>query len=148
MEHSLKINNMKSTTKKTIDKYQLFTQEVIDMLKAKNGKASYKEIFSIVKKHKVSFIAIQCMIFAKIIERIDDGYFKVNVDKIEPIHARKIIEKRSSYAKELKNRKNPNYFESVKKEPLLKQTRTFEIKKKQENKKTISIFWGLIKINY
>ncbi len=146
MEHSLKTNNMKTTTKKTIDKYQLFTQEVVDMLKAKNGKAGYKDLFTIVKKHKVSYIVLQCMIFAKIIEKIDDGYFKVNVDKIEPIHARKIIEKRNSYAKELKSKKNT--IKPIKKEPLLKQTRTFEIKKKEENKKTISIFWGLIKINY
>jgi hypothetical protein len=146
MEHSLKTNNMKTTTKKTIDKYQLFTQEVVDMLKAKNGKAGYKDLFTIVKKHKVSYIVLQGMIFAKIIEKIDDGYFKVNVDKIEPIHARKIIEKRNSYTKELKSKRNT--IEPIKKEPLLKQTRTFEIKKKEENKKTISIFWGLIKINY
>ncbi len=152
MEHSLKTNNMK-TRKVTIDKYQIAIQEIVDLIKSKNGKVMFKEMFEIARKNRISWTCIDGVLKTKIVEKTNLGIFKVNVDKIEPIHARKVIELKN-ITQVINNRKKLNKKnvkkEVVKKEEikqqLLKQVH-FPIKKEQ-NKKTISIFWGLIKINY
>jgi hypothetical protein len=140
------------TRKVTIDKYQIAIQEIVDLIKSKNGKVIFKEMFEIARKNRISWTCVDGVLKTKIVEKTNVGLFKVNVDKIEPIHARKVIELKNTT--QVMNRKKPNKKnvkkEVVKKEeikePLLKQTRF--LGEKENNKKTISIFWGLIKINY
>lgn len=131
MGHSLKTNNMQ-IRKKTLEKYQIAIQEIVDLIKFRNGKVRSKEIISIAKKNKTSWTLVEDILNAKIIDKISIGHYKSNVEKVEPFHVRKAIEKRNTYMKELKDRKKVDYYKL----------------KKQKNKKTISIFWGLIKINY
>lgn len=147
---------MKTRTKKeTVLKYQLAIQQMVDFVKSKNGSIMFRELFAIAKSNKVSWTCVDGILKTKIIEKPYTGYFKVNIDKIEPIHARKVIELKNANQVQKRKEKLEQQKKSTPKEPLLKQTRTFKIKKEtikeeniKEDKKTISILWGLIKINY
>lgn len=130
-------------TPEIIKKYQDAIQEYVDLVKKSKGKLKSKDVRALILKHGVSSTTSTDIVRVNIVSRIGRGLYRINVDKIEPIHSRKVIESRRDYVNNLrlkdrfKNlKKNYKPFEDT---PLLEEV---------NKERSISILWGLFKIKY
>jgi hypothetical protein len=135
---------MKKISKEMILKYQVATQQYVDLIKANNGKAPAEAAKIIAKRNSTSTSLSTDVIRAGIVDRVSKNKYVVNIGKIEPIHARLVIEKRRGYKIEKKQKRKilkdmPTY------EKHFKDT---ELVENPSKKRSISILWGLFKITY
>jgi hypothetical protein len=124
-----------------IKKYQDFMQEYVDLIKKHKGQVPALEVKLLTQKHSVCATTKTDMLKLNFIKRISRGVYVVNIDKIEPIHVRRIIEYRREYMRNSASVKRV----------MGNLTKSFQDKQPIEPiklKKTISILWGLFKINY
>jgi hypothetical protein len=130
-------------TTELIKKYQDAIQEFVDLVKKGKGKVKSKDIKALIKRHGVSSTTSTDIVRVNIVSRLSRGVYKVNVDKVEPIHSRKVIESRRDYISGLrwkgKFKKLDKDYEKFKDTPMLE---------KPKNERSISILWGLFKIKY
>jgi hypothetical protein len=126
-----------------ISKYQKAIQEYVDLIKKGKGRVNSKEVKSLIKRHNVSSTTSTDILRVNIVSRLSRAKYRVNIEKIEPIHARKVIESRREYMNELihKNKLKdlPKAYKPFQDTPML-ETLT--------NERSISILWGLLKIKY
>jgi hypothetical protein len=141
------------TTSQTIQKYQAALQELVDLIKKENGHVPSIQMQGLTKKNKVSNTITTDAMKVGLIERLDRGVYKAIITKIEPIHARKVIEHRRESIK--KRRVELKFLDKKIKDKLLKKEskKHLEFKgtrllKSANDKKTFSLFWGLIKFNF
>ena len=126
----------------TIKKYQEALQDFVDFIKKSNGYVNGNEINYLRKKHQVSATLWTDAVKLDIINKTGKSRWKVIVDKIEPIHIRRLLQYRYDYYNDLqKKRRNqiPIKFKSIKSKAITNLTK---------NEKTINILWGLFKIKY
>lgn len=137
---------MNKMTKELIQKHQDCIQDYVDLIKVSKGKPNYNNVKALIRKHKVSTSLTTDILRANIVKRINLGVYEILVDKIEPIHARKVLEGRRWYTKNI-IKENHNFKDKKvnKKNKSFKDTESLKLPNK---KRTISILWGLIKINY
>jgi hypothetical protein len=154
-KNKLTIKNKYMITQEMVKKIQNFTQEYVDLIKKGNGKLKNRDVKDLINKYKVSSSTGTEILRAGIVKRINLGVYEVLIPKIEPIHARKVIEARRWYLNNViklnvkskvkksntkKDKELDNKYESFKDTELLQQPII--------KTRTISILWGLIKINY
>lgn len=137
-------------TKDMINRYQMAIQEYVDLIKENNGRAPAKESKIINQKYRVSTSTSTDIRRAGIVDRIAPNNYVINIHKIEPIHARKVIEQRRSYLKgnTLVTKKVKVKGKKPKLAKLYKDFEDTELLEVPMKKRTISILWGLFKINY
>ena len=126
----------------TIKKYQHALQEFVDFITKCNGIVNCNEISYLRSKHQVSATLLSDAVKLDIIQKIGISQYKVNIDKIEPIHARRILQYRQKFNKDRKKIQKNNV-------PINSQV--LENKKiidPAKSDKTISILWGLIILKY
>ena len=90
---------MKTMQKETIKKYQETLQEFVDFLTKSNGRITQNQTDEIIKKRQISNTILGDAVRINVIQRIATGYYKINVSKIEPLHARQILLNKQKYNK-------------------------------------------------
>jgi len=130
-------------TPELIKKYQDAAQEYVDLIKKSKGKLLAKDVKALQRKHGVSSTTSTDILRVNIVKRVGRGLYQVNVDKIEPIHSRRIIESRRKYIAQLSKKRFPKKFKEDYK-PFA-DTPLIEVPKKE---RSISVLWGLFKIKY
>ena len=125
----------------TIKKYQIALQEFVDFIRKSNGIVNCNEISNLRAKHQVSATLWTDAVKLDIIIKTGKGTYKVIVDKIEPIHIRRLIQYRREYIrnKTSVSKKVGNVTKSFENKQIIDPTK---------GDKTISILWGLIVLKY
>ena len=118
-----------------IVKYQTVLQELVDTAKKNNGYIPSKQLNAIISDNKIATNVMADAVSIGILERTGRALYKANITKIEPIHARKVLEYRRA-----KTRVGSKISIKQKNSKEFKQ----EDKKTLSKKKSISFLWGLI----
>lgn len=111
-----------------------------------SGVYDYKLGFQICKRHKVNIAILTYAVRVGIFSRIAPGKYTSLVKKIDPIHARKVVESISD-AYKAKNKKSTHV---VKPKVDLQTKAAIKAKSvlKQPSRRRVSLFWGLLKFGY
>jgi hypothetical protein len=124
-------------TPQLIKKYQDAIQAYVDLVKKSKGIPNSYHVRDLFKSHLVCAATATHIERMNITKRISRGQYQIIIDKIEPIHARRLLEFRQEYMKSQRKIKK-NHKASINKESI----------KLPEKEKSLSFFWGLFKIKY
>ena len=143
---------MRKTSLKTVQAYTLSMQEIVDQIRSQKGKVTSQDLQKISKEHKVTATLSNLMRYVGYIDSVSKGHWTVSISKVEPFHARKVIELQNRQAMERKQNKKINgeltvpNTKPVEKDPIKVETpETIPLERK---KKQFSLFWGLIKFSW
>ena len=134
-------------TSNLIKKYQAAIQEYVNLVKETKGRPTAKQIKLLVKKHAISSTTSQDILRADIVSRVSRGLYKVNFDKIEPIHTRRVIDSRRKYLKSIKQKSNLKPIVTN----IIKEYKPIEpnyVLDKKVKERSVSILWGIFKIKF
>lgn len=126
--------------KEMIEKYHKTINLIIDEIKRNNGFLGASVVKEIISTSKVSTSLVVYMIATGILKRVELGKYQVLIDKVEPIHVRRCIQHGRKRIKEFRRTEN--------KVKLVENTIEKKTSENVKSKKSLSIFWGLFKIEY
>lgn len=130
---------------KTITKATLFLNEINHLLDGKTN-INHNNLIEVAKRNETSHIVLYYAVKLGYVSMISRGFYKTNVALFQPIHVRKIIELRNKTQAKIKKEKTEP--KKVAKPIVIKKEPIKNVAVKKPNKKSISVFWGLFKINY